>query len=190
MTRDPTKCAHCGADLALHTELRKQLCQQEFLKTLMKKWAIIALGIFCMASFFLPPIVFAQQSQTQLFGQDGNPIALSNQNPDVITSLHSGDFVRGHTTEIVAVTGTVANLMTSTGLQGTDFTFVVPSYQSSVQVGQQTFVIIPAQDSGFIPEWVETNAGYFVGMAVIGTLLAGIVSWLRRGRRANRRWRN
>jgi len=92
-TNDPTRCANCGQEK--HTsELRRQMCQQEYLKALMKKWAITAL-IIAPTFLFLCGLAivpaFAQEYESHLYvgvaGINQHEVVISQTQPSLSSVL-------------------------------------------------------------------------------------------------------
>lgn len=143
MREETTLCKNCQEELASHTSLRRQLCQQEYVSKIAKKWGLIS--TIALTIFFATTVSMAYaQEEIQLWDGTGNPIILPNQSPAVLT-LKAGEFIHGQVNQAEQVTSTLQNFMTSSSFDGTTtFQGVVPSYQTSLTIGQQQIVIIPA----------------------------------------------
>ena len=129
-----------------------------------------------------------QEDVVQLWDGSGSPIILPNQSPAVLTTLKAGEFIHGQISPAEQITSTLQNFMSSRSTDGDTISFqgVVPDYQSSLTVGNQQIVIIPAKEDSDLPiigTWQN------LALAIGGVVLVVVVltKLAKRGGRSN--WR-
>lgn len=179
-TNDPTKCPNCGTELSAHTQLRRQLCQQEYLKTLMKKWAITGLVVALPILFFGINSAMAQY-EIQLFAGD-NPIILSDQQVNIITE-QAGTYMHGMATGGAVVKSDLENFVSQTDFYGTtSFSGLTHSYQSQITIGDKTIIIQPLVVPNPIPFGLSVQdlvliAGIIVAIAIVAVIVRKRANW-------------
>ena len=131
----------------------------------------LALTLFFMAGFGAA----TAQEEIQLWDETGNPIILPNQSPAVLT-LKAGEFIHGQVNQAEQVTSTLQNFMTSNSFDGTTtFQGVVPSYQTSLTIGQQQIVIMPAQADSGLPYGLTITDLILIGIVIAVVAVLAIV---------------
>jgi hypothetical protein len=195
MSRDPTKCPNpnCVTDLDKHTELRKQLCQNEYIKYLMKKWAITGLVVACSIFFFINTMPAYAINVTSVSLDDNQiPVVVPSGSPAIVQT--SSGLVHGTmTTEGQPEQVTSSNLndfvyqetRTADGSFNVEFDGILDNHTGTINLVQdgsvsyslvlepQTMKVASPETGLAIPTWV-----YAVGVA--GGCAVGLVLWRRR----------
>jgi hypothetical protein len=180
-----TNCKNCNRSLedteegAGHSSAERQLCHDQYLTKIAKKWGIIATVTFVV--FFVTMQAVNAEMQVQIIAPDGTPLTLSSQSVQVL-SLESGAVFTGQVDEPTTISGTVQSLFETISNGGmTSFTFKVAPYATNLVIGEgsntMTFIIQPQTSA--LPFGISSTDLILIGF-VVAVLVGAVIIYRAR----------